>query len=246
MSITCLGHSLGGALATLCAYQIAEDQIHKTPSGIIAPVTAFTFASTRVGNTAFRERMESLGVKVLRIKSKQDIIPCYPLGQDTDHKDILESVKQDVKQSAERTPIRDLLGFFVRKLKQAIQPDEYTHVGQSLEVDFTKSPFLKQPKFIDVDIIETLGNYHNLDGYLHLVNGIVGTNDDEKMPFKLVVVRDLALINKSADLLTDPSGKNVPANWWKQSNAGLVQNKEGFWVCVSNFDDPKAPNPDFD
>ncbi|KAL2607526.1 hypothetical protein R1flu_026099 [Riccia fluitans] len=179
MSITCVGHSLGGALATLCSYQIAEDEIHKTPSGI-APVTAFTYASPRVGNIAFRERLKTLGVKILRLKCNQDFVPCFPLGDDTDNNPILDSVRQE--------------------------------------------------------------------GYLHLVNGIVGNNDDLKAPFKPVVVRDLALINKGGDLLADPYCKNVPANWWKEAigNAGLVQNKEGLWEYPFSFDNPKTPNPDYD
>ncbi|KAL3675238.1 hypothetical protein R1sor_025186 [Riccia sorocarpa] len=248
MSITCIGHSLGGALATLCAYQIAEDEIHKTPSGSTIPITAFTFASPRVGNIAFEERLKSLGVKVLRIKCNQDIVPCFPLGDEYGSSPIIDDVKKEVAEKAKTTQISDLLGYFIHKLNQALLPDDYTHVGTALALDFTKSPYLKQPgKYVDLNTVESFHKYHNLHAYLYLVNGIFGfTAEDLKKPFKPVVIRDLALINKRSDFLADPYGKHVPAKWWRQSNAGLVQTKEGYWVYPWNFEDPQLPNPDYD
>ncbi|KAL3676511.1 hypothetical protein R1sor_026459 [Riccia sorocarpa] len=249
MSITCIGHSLGGALATLCAYQIAEDEIHKTPSGTTIPITAFTFASPRVGNIAFGQRLTTLGVRVLRIKCNQDLVPCFPLGDEYESSPIIDDVKKKVAEKAKTTEINnDLLGFFIHQLNQALLPDDYTHVGTTLAVDFTKSPYLKQPgKYVDLNRAESFHKYHNLHAYLHLVNGTFGsTADDLKKPFKPVVVRDLALINKRSGMLADPYGKHVPEKWWRQSNAGLVQTKEGFWVYPWNFDDPKLPNPDYD
>ncbi|KAL3675234.1 hypothetical protein R1sor_025182 [Riccia sorocarpa] len=229
LSITCLGHSLGGALATCCAYQIAEDSINQTPSGTTIPVTAFTFASPRVGNIAFRERFKTLGVKV--------------------------------EQTVKKTKISDVLGLLVNKLGDLILPDDYAHVGLTLALDFTKSSYLKQPgkltdlnsvenlgKLININDAENLGKYHNLGGYVHLVNGIFGGGKGGlDKPFKPVVIRDLAPVNKHDDLLAEPYAKNVPANWWTvQLRSGLKQNKDGFWLFPDVHGDTTKPNPDFD
>ncbi|KAL3676503.1 hypothetical protein R1sor_026451 [Riccia sorocarpa] len=249
LSITCLGHSLGGALATCCAYQIAEANINNTPSGTIIPITAFTYASPRVGNVPFRERFKTLGVKVLRIASNQDIVPCLPVGDDDDSNPIIHNVKMEVEHSAKKTHISDVLGFLVDKLNDAILPDDYTHVGVTLALDFRKSPCLKQPgKWIDLNSVENLHRYHNLEGYLHLVNGIFGgAKGDLKKPFKPVVIRDLAPINKRSDLLADTYAKNVPENWWRlQRHTGLERNQDGFWEFPEVHGDIKKPNPDFD
>ncbi|KAL3698100.1 hypothetical protein R1sor_012176 [Riccia sorocarpa] len=250
LSITCAGHSLGGALATCCAYQIAEANINKTPSGTIIPLTAFTFASPRVGNIPFRERFKTLGVKVLRIASNQDLVPCLPVGDDHNSSPIIDNVKMEVEQTAKKIQISDVLAFLVDKLNEAILPDDYTHVGVSLALDFRKSPYLKQPGKLPVDLhsAENVNNYHNLEGYLHLVNGIFGgAKRDLKKPFKPVVIRDLAPVNKHADLLAAPYAHNVPAKWWKlQRHTGLERNKYGFWEFPEVHGDIRKPNPDFD
>ncbi|KAL3675229.1 hypothetical protein R1sor_025177 [Riccia sorocarpa] len=249
MSITILGHSLGGALATCCAYQIAEDEINKTPSGTTIPVTAFTFASPRVGNIAFRQRFKTLGVKVLRIAANQDIVPCFPIGDDDDCNPIMDSVNTEVEETVEKDEISDPLGFLVNMINDAILPDEYIHVGVTLALDFTKSPYLKQPgKWVDFNSVENLHKHHTLAGYLHLVNGIFGGADDDlNKPFKPVVIQDLAPVNKYYDLLAEPYANNVPVNWWSPlRHYGLERNKDGFWVFLDVHGDPTKPNPDFD
>lgn len=67
LSITVCGHSLGSALATLSAYDLAESGFHKLFMGdrkSSVPVTVFSFAGPRVGNSAFKKRIEEIGVKV--------------------------------------------------------------------------------------------------------------------------------------------------------------------------------------
>jgi hypothetical protein len=44
-------------------------------------VTAFTFASPRVGNDKFASDLEELGVKVLRIVNEPDLVPKVPGAQ---------------------------------------------------------------------------------------------------------------------------------------------------------------------
>ncbi|KAL2643990.1 hypothetical protein R1flu_011577 [Riccia fluitans] len=241
LSITCLGHSLGGTLATFCAYQIAEDGINRTASGATIPVTAFTYASPRVGNTVFRDRVKELGVKVLRIRSKQDIVPCFPVGLDRENTPILDTVKALVRQMMKLSLIEDVFGFFVEKLEEAVKFDGYAHVGTTLTLNFTKSPYLKQPsKPVDLDSVEVIGNHHNLQGYLHLVNGIAGTDNDLNKKFSPVILRDLALINKSADILVDSYAVEVPGIWWKLQHNGMVRARNNSWKFPFLFD-PTSP-----
>jgi len=77
LSVTLTGHSLGAALATLSSYDVKKI-LNADLSARHIPVTVFAFASPRVGNRAFALRMEELGVKVLRLVNKDDIVPKVP------------------------------------------------------------------------------------------------------------------------------------------------------------------------
>lgn len=73
LSITVTGHNVGGALAVLTAYEIAERGLHKQE--IFVPVTAFTFGAPHVGDGAFRARFEGdLGLKALRVANVHDVV----------------------------------------------------------------------------------------------------------------------------------------------------------------------------
>ena len=71
VSLTITGHSLGGALALLNAYEAAT-----TLPGL--PVSLISFGAPRVGNSAFRDKLGELGVKTLRVVIKQDLVPRMP------------------------------------------------------------------------------------------------------------------------------------------------------------------------
>lgn len=71
VSITITGHSLGGALAVLNAYETAT----LVPN---VPITVVSFGAPRVGNIAFRDELHKKGVKTLRIVVKQDFVPRMP------------------------------------------------------------------------------------------------------------------------------------------------------------------------
>jgi Lipase (class 3) len=75
-SITICGHSLGGALATLCSFRMAFED------GIIKPITCITFASPRTGNIQFARSFQELELQqrivCLRVANERDVITRHP------------------------------------------------------------------------------------------------------------------------------------------------------------------------
>lgn len=74
----CTGHSLGGALATLCGFYAAlDDEITKS-----GPVVIISIASPRVGNKKFCWAFQSLEklrrLQHLRISNKEDLVSLMP------------------------------------------------------------------------------------------------------------------------------------------------------------------------
>ncbi|KAJ8441843.1 hypothetical protein Cgig2_021533 [Carnegiea gigantea] len=119
VSITITGHSLGSALAILCAYDIAETGLHMSHDGRDVPVCVFSFSGPRVGNVRFKERLEGLGVKVLRVVNVHDVVPKTP-----------------GLVFNERVPSG------LMKMAKGL-PWSYSHVGVELALDHKNSPFLK-------------------------------------------------------------------------------------------------------
>ncbi|KAI7739951.1 hypothetical protein M8C21_029353, partial [Ambrosia artemisiifolia] len=83
VSLTIVGHSMGAALATLNAVDIVINGYNKPldTSREAFLVSAFVFASPRVGNSNFKNTFDSLGdnIRVLRIENANDLVPHYPL-----------------------------------------------------------------------------------------------------------------------------------------------------------------------
>jgi hypothetical protein len=72
--VTATGHSLGGALATLTAWDAAA---HEALAGVV--VRAVTFGAPRVGNQAFCDELVGpRGVKVHRVIVDRDVVPSLP------------------------------------------------------------------------------------------------------------------------------------------------------------------------
>ncbi|CAK9327623.1 unnamed protein product [Citrullus colocynthis] len=185
ISLTITGHSLGGALSLLTAYE----------AGVSFPadvhISVVSFGAPRVGNLAFREKLNEMGVKTLRVVIGQDIVPKLP-------------------------------GLFVNLIVNKLSAVTgklswvYRHVGKELKMDMYMSPYLKRES--------DMSGSHNLEIYLHLVDGFVS----RKGKFRWNSRRDVALVNKGSDMLVEEL--RIPEFWYQLPHKGLIKNKFGRWV----------------
>ncbi|KAL2642844.1 hypothetical protein R1flu_010431 [Riccia fluitans] len=209
LSFTITGHSLGSAMAMFTAYDLAENAYQwkaKNPQQkfIDIPITVFSFAGPRIGNDAFRDRVEELGIKILRVVSKRDRIPKIPGVILNEGLDIIEKKAEWLYNWIEQLPWT------------------YTHCGVELRLDHTTSPHLKSIPAYDLAPL----NAHNLEGYLHLLNGYTGKGKKEFKPF---LDRDLALVNKDSNFLK--TRHSIPPAWRQEENKGLYRcDKSGRWI----------------
>ncbi|KAH6829850.1 alpha/beta-Hydrolases superfamily protein [Perilla frutescens var. hirtella] len=148
LSITITGHSLGAALALLVGDELS------TCAPDMPSIAVFSFGGPRVGNRGFANRLESNNVKVLRVVNSQDLVTRVPgmfVNEDLDKK---------LRATATGGRILDAL--------DNNMPWAYAHVGAELRVDTKMSPFLKP----DADV----SCCHDLEAYLHLVDGFLASN----------------------------------------------------------------------
>ncbi|XP_015061282.1 phospholipase A1-IIdelta-like [Solanum pennellii] len=106
----------------------------------------------------------------------------------------------------------------------------YVNSGIELVIDSRKSPSLKNSK--------DMGDWHNLQGMLHVVAGWNG--EDKK--FELKVKRSVALVNKSSSFLKDDY--LIPGSWWIEKNRGMVFDKNGEWILAPPSDED-LPVPEY-
>ncbi|KAL0379781.1 UNVERIFIED_CONTAM: Phospholipase A(1) DAD1, chloroplastic [Sesamum angustifolium] len=161
LSITVTGHSLGAALATLTAHDIATTFKH-------APlVTVLSFGGPRIGNRNFRSQLEKSGTKVLRIVNSDDPItkvPGFVLDEETTR---VSSVN------------RDRLSNWLQKRVEETQW-VYAEIGKELRLSSRECPDLSDG---------SVANCHDLKTYLHLVDNFVSSNCPLRATAKRVLNR---------------------------------------------------------
>lgn len=160
LSITVTGHSLGAALALLVGDELS------TCTDDVPPVAVFSFGGPQVGNRGFANRINEKNVKVLRIVNSQDVITRVPGA-------FLSEAGLDEKLRKTK-----LVGGVFEMLEDNM-PLAYSHVGTELRVDTKMSPYLKP----NAD----MACCHDLEAYLHLVDGFLASN----CPFRSNAKRSL-------------------------------------------------------
>ncbi|XP_024526530.1 phospholipase A1-Igamma2, chloroplastic-like [Selaginella moellendorffii] len=118
VSVTVTGHSLGGALALLSAYDLAELGIAGDKTQI--PATVVSFSAPRVGNRCFAARCRELDLKVLRVVNTRDIVPKVP----------------GIFVNEQHQWMSGAIGEMI--------PWAYSHVGTEVALDCGVSPYLRR------------------------------------------------------------------------------------------------------
>ncbi|OVA17198.1 Lipase [Macleaya cordata] len=194
LSITVTGHSLGAALSILAADELSQC-VADSP-----PIAVFSFGGPRVGNRGFANRIKENGVKVLRVVNSQDMITRVPgmfVNEDLDHK---------LREEAKTKTVLDIL--------DNNMPWAYSHVGSELRVDSKMSPFLKP----NADV----ACCHDLEAYLHLVDGFLASD----CPFRANAKRSLVK-------LLHEQGSNVKKLYTSKAKSLMS-------LSLSNLDHSKA------
>lgn len=194
-SISVTGHSLGGALASLCAFDIAWSRINRLgdkQTGDYVPVTAFTFEAPRVGNTEYAKVFEAQGrrtagasgpvkenghfnadvlehfvnVKMLRVINRPDIVPKEPC--------------LEFSWRYALIPWRwwKLLRFLYVSIKALFSaprdgyaPSGYVHGGRVYEVDTREWPKTSYPPLKSTKGLgDKIGQWHDLLLPLYLID----------------------------------------------------------------------------
>ncbi|KAL2548049.1 Phospholipase A1-Ibeta2 [Forsythia ovata] len=197
LSITITGHSLGAALALL----VGDELSRCTQS--MPPVAIFSFGGPRVGNQGFANSIRSRHVKVLRIVNSQDVITRVP--------GMFVSEELDKK-------LRDSNATQLLNVLDNTMPWAYAHVGSELRVDTKMSPYLKANADISC--------CHDLEAYLHLVDGFLASN----CPFRANAKRSLLrLLNEQRSNV-----KRLHTSKVKNLSLNLERDTMSLFSCLSS------------
>lgn len=189
LSITVVGHSLGGALALLVADEIATT-VPDAP-----PVAVVSFGGPKVGNAAFVDKLQKSGrVNVLRIVNAGDMVTKVP-------------------GVAPRLPLTK---------------EQYQHVGAELRIDSKNSPCLRPDA--------GPACRHDLEAYLHLIDGFTGTGRPFRHDARRSVIRLLQLqrgnvkkeyVNRARELGVDPSAPVDVGRSMAYGNCAVASSRRG-------------------
>lgn len=197
LSITITGHSLGAALAVLNAYDIAQELQSSKNLKPTTPSACCTIPMI----TVFSFAGPRVGNDAFRKRFESELgIKALRM---VNVNDLVPKVP-GVFVNEQSPELSDLL---------AMLPWTYSHVGQELKLNDRDSHSLDPAK-------ATIAHRHNLEQYLHLVDGY--GRYAEHPPH-----RDITLVNKGCDFLK--SVHFIPAQWRQVQNKGLVRNADGTW-----------------
>ncbi|KAJ8557942.1 hypothetical protein K7X08_004708 [Anisodus acutangulus] len=189
LSITITGHSLGEALSLLVADELSTC-VPNAP-----PVAVFSFGGPRVGNRGFADRLNDNDVKVLRIVNNQDVITRIP------GMFVSEALDKKLRESGAGR---------VLEMLDCRMPWAYSHVGTEFRVDTRMSPFLKP----NADV----ACCHDLEAYLHLVDGFSASDCPFRPDAKRSLVRLLNEQRSNFKRLYTSSGKDLTINLDRERN----------------------------
>lgn len=184
LSITVTGHSLGAAIALLAADELS------TCAPNVPPIAVFSFGGPRVGNRGFANHVSAKNVKVLRIVNSQDVITKVP------GMFVSEGLDEKLRSTSATNGILNIL--------DNNMPWAYSHVGTELRVDTKMSPYLKP----NADV----GCCHDLEAYLHLVDGFLASNCPFRSNAKRSLVRLLNEQRSNVKKLYTSKAKNLSLN----------------------------------
>ncbi|XP_057789595.1 phospholipase A1-Ibeta2, chloroplastic [Salvia miltiorrhiza] len=186
----------GHSLGAALALLVADELSTCAPD--VPPIAVFSFGGPRVGNRGFANRLSSNKVKVLRIVNSQDLVTRVP-GM---------FVNEDLDNKLRATGAGG-------RLLDALVPWSYAHVGTELRVDTKMSPFLRP----DADV----ACCHDLEAYLHLVDGFLASN----CPFRSNAKRSLwKLLNEQRS--------NVKRLYTSKAKALNLSNVKSSGMAMSN------------
>jgi len=77
-TILLTGHSLGGALATLCAYELAHLELADAGEAGVERLVVYNFGSPRVGSGAFASHFDASLPDAWRVVNAADLVPRVP------------------------------------------------------------------------------------------------------------------------------------------------------------------------
>jgi triacylglycerol lipase len=90
--VICTGHSLGGALAALCALDVQYNFPEKD-------VSCYTYGSPKVGNSDFRQSYDKRVPKTYRFVNSADTVPSLPPGR-YEHVGVLHQLGQAISDAS--------------------------------------------------------------------------------------------------------------------------------------------------
>lgn len=135
------GHSLGGAMATLCAFQLAaaagDFELFALLGDTCREVHCVTWGSPKIGDIVFRDNYRSQVPSTARVVNRWDVVPWLPpcgrVEDDFQHSDDAEDDGQGLGY------MKSLVMGIVHELGDVTsnQSPEYVHVTDAIQLDMS-------------------------------------------------------------------------------------------------------------